>query len=55
MLDISWWEEVVELPNVEKLLSLEELWAYGCVKLKSIKGLGKLTKLRVLILGGAMN
>jgi Leucine-rich repeat (LRR) protein len=48
VLDISWWEEVEELPDFEKLLSLEELWAYGCSKLKSIKGLARLTKLRVL-------
>jgi hypothetical protein len=33
---------------METLVSLEELWADGCVKLKSIRGLAQATKLRSL-------
>jgi Leucine-rich repeat (LRR) protein len=47
-LDISWCEEVEELPSIETLVSLEELQVSECVKLKSIRGLEQLTKLRKL-------
>ena len=46
--------ELEELPNMEALISMEEFYGYGCVKLKSIKsirGLWQLTSLRVLNVG----
>jgi hypothetical protein len=39
---------VEELPIIETLVSLEELEASGCVKLRNIRGLAQLTKLRTL-------
>ena len=47
-LDVRRFREVEYLPSIEKLVYLEELWAYGCVKLKSIRGLEHATKLRLL-------
>ena len=41
----SWWV----LPSMETLVSLEVLWADGCVKLKNIRGLAKSSKLQSLI------
>jgi Leucine-rich repeat (LRR) protein len=48
MLSIQSCKEVEELPNIETLVSLEELKLSGCMKLKSILGLAKLTKLKFL-------
>jgi hypothetical protein len=45
-LDVSGCSELEELPSMETLVSLEELRADGCVKLKSIRGLAQATKLR---------
>ena len=54
MMNISGCIELEELPSIEKLLSLQELCAFDCVKLKSIQGLGQLTKLQTLNLNGCM-
>lgn len=37
---------------METLVSLEELWEEGCVKLKNIQGLASLTKIWLLFVGG---
>lgn len=47
-LDVSGCYELEELPNMETLVSLEYLWAEGCVKVKRIRGLEHLTKLKRL-------
>lgn len=38
-LNVSDCSELKGLPSRETLVSLEELWAEGCVKLKNIRGL----------------
>lgn len=47
-LNIGKCKQVEQLPGIDKLVSLQVLWAYECVKLKRIAGLAQLTKLRKL-------
>jgi hypothetical protein len=51
-LDIRYCIGLEELPHIETLVSLSWLYASGCVKLKSIRGLGQLTKLQELWVSG---
>lgn len=52
ILNISWCQEVEELPSFETLVSLEELQVSECVNLKSIQGLEQLTQLIKLDVSG---
>lgn len=54
MLNIGGCKSLEELPIIETLVSLEKLWASGCVKLKSIRGLASLTKLQILNVSGCL-
>jgi Leucine-rich repeat (LRR) protein len=54
-LHINWCVALEELPSIETLVSLEELWVSRCVTLKSIKGLASLTKLRILNVSDCYN
>jgi len=54
ILNISGCKSLVELPIIETLVSLEKLWAFGCVKLKSIRGLASLKKLQILNVNGCL-
>lgn len=51
-LDVSYCNDLDELPCIEHLRSLDGLLARNCVKLKIIEGLAQLTQLRELDVSG---